>query len=129
LTPAGRLRLIERCQWRPVAHVAAEAGVSRACSSKWKTRYQQLGPAGPFDRSSAPARSPRQLPDAVVARIEQLRRDRKWSAVKIAAQLSVEGHLVSARTVGRATQRGCGTLLRRSRPTAATAASSKNNRS
>ena len=29
LTPAGRLRLVERCERRPIAHVAAEAGISK----------------------------------------------------------------------------------------------------
>lgn len=43
LTPAGRLRLIERCRTRPIAHVAAEAGVSRACLTKWKRRFDELG--------------------------------------------------------------------------------------
>ena len=28
LTPAGRLRLVRRCQSRPIAHVAAEAGTA-----------------------------------------------------------------------------------------------------
>lgn len=37
LTPEGRLRLIRRCQSRPIAHVAAEAGLSRACLSKRPT--------------------------------------------------------------------------------------------
>ncbi|WP_207128689.1 helix-turn-helix domain-containing protein, partial [Actinocatenispora comari] len=54
LTPAGRLRLIQRCATRPLAHVAAEAGVSRACLTKWKRRYQAEGPAGLLDRPSAP---------------------------------------------------------------------------
>jgi hypothetical protein len=35
LTPAGRLRLVLRCEDRPIAHVAAEAGISRQCLSKW----------------------------------------------------------------------------------------------
>lgn len=61
LTPAGRLRLIERCQDRPIAHVAAEAGVSRACLSKRKHRYETLGEVGLLDRSSAP-RGPRPRP-------------------------------------------------------------------
>ena len=56
LTPEGRLRLIQRCQSRPLSHVAAEAGVSRACLSKWRARYEQLGEAGLVDRSSAPVR-------------------------------------------------------------------------
>ena len=101
LTPEGRLRLIQRCQSRPLSHVAAEAGVSRACLSKWRARYEQLGEAGLVDRSSAPVRSPTQVPDAVVARIEQLRRDRKYSAARIALELAGEGHRVSVRTVGR----------------------------
>ena len=58
LTPAGRLRLIQRCQSRPIAHVAAEAGVSRQCLSKWKNRYDTLGEVGLIDRSSAPHASP-----------------------------------------------------------------------
>ena len=58
LTPEGRLRLIERCQFRPIAHVAAEAGVSRACLSKWKARYDAEGIDGLLDRSSAPIGAP-----------------------------------------------------------------------
>ena len=54
LTPAGRLRLVQRCQHRPIAHVAAEAGVSRQCLSKWVRRYRRDGEAGLVDRSSAP---------------------------------------------------------------------------
>ncbi len=43
LTPAGRLPLVQRCRTRPIAHVAAEAGVSRQCLSKWKRRFDELG--------------------------------------------------------------------------------------
>ncbi len=43
LTAAGRLRLVHRCEHRPIAHVAAEAGVSRQCLTKWKSRYDELG--------------------------------------------------------------------------------------
>ena len=46
LTPAGRLRLVERCQYRPIAHVAAEAGVARQTLTKWLRRYESLGEAG-----------------------------------------------------------------------------------
>ena len=101
LTPAGRLRLVQRCEYRPLSHVAAEAGVSRQCLSKWKARYDALGEAGLADRSSAPHSSPDQLPEQVVARIEALRRDRKWSARLIAVELATEGTTVSAATVGR----------------------------
>ena len=63
LTPAGRLRLVLRCEHRPIAHVAAEAGVSRQCLSKWKARYDDLGEAGLVDRASVPHRTrPRSRP-------------------------------------------------------------------
>lgn len=34
LTPEGRKRLIERCRTRPIAHVVAKMGISRATASK-----------------------------------------------------------------------------------------------
>jgi hypothetical protein len=99
LTPAGRLRLVRRCQYRPIAHVAAEAGGSRQCLSKWKARYDALGEVGLLDRSSAPTVSPNQLGEAVVARIEQLRRERTWSARLISVELTAAGTPVSAALV------------------------------
>lgn len=84
LTPAGRMRLIDRCASRPIAHVAAEAGVSRQCLSKWNARYAALGEVGLLDRSRAPHAGPIQTEGAVVARIEALRREKKWSARLIA---------------------------------------------
>jgi transposase len=101
LTPQGRLRLVQRCQTRPIAHVAAEAGVSRQCLSKWKSRYDRHGEAGLADRSSAPRTSPGQTSAQVVERIEALRRTRKWSAGRIATELAQEGVKISTRTVGR----------------------------
>ena len=101
LTPAGRLRLIDRCATRPIAHVAAEAGVSRQCLSKWKNRHDALGETGLLDRSSAPHSSPTQTEGAVVARIEALRREKKWSARLIASELTEDGVAISATTVGR----------------------------
>jgi hypothetical protein len=58
LTPAGRLRLVQRCCYRPIAHVAAEAGVSRQCLSKWVGRYRHDCEVGLDDRSLAPSRRP-----------------------------------------------------------------------
>ena len=101
LTPAGRLRLVQRCQYRPIAHVAAEAGVSRQCLSKWVSRYRRHGEAGLVDRSSAAHHHPRQLQAEIVAQIEQLRRDKKWSARLITLELNDRGHKVSVATVGR----------------------------
>ncbi|MFD7815240.1 IS481 family transposase [Streptomyces sp. NPDC059785] len=97
----GRRRLVERCRTRPIAHVAAEAGVSRACLSKWKNRYDTHGEAGLRDRPSVPQSSPTQTPPDVVERIEQLRRDNKWSARRITLELASQGVRISERTVGR----------------------------
>ncbi|GAA5034898.1 IS481 family transposase [Actinopolymorpha pittospori] len=101
LTPAGRLRLVLRCQSRPIAHVAAEAAVSRQCLSKWVNRYRTSGEAGLADRSSAPHSSPAQTPPEVVELIESWRREHKWSARQIAVELAILGHQVSTATVGR----------------------------
>ena len=101
LTPAGRLRLVQRCQYRQIAHVAAEAGVSRQCLSKWVGRYRDDGESGLEDRRSAPVRRPGQLDPQIVAEIERLRRTRKWSARLIAVELTDQGHPVSVATVGR----------------------------
>ncbi len=97
----GRRRLVERCRTRPISHVAAEAGVSRACLSKWKNRYDTHGEAGLRDRPSVPLCSPTQIPPDVVERIEQLRRDNKWSARRITLELASQGVRISERTVGR----------------------------
>jgi transposase InsO family protein len=101
LTPAGRLRLIQRCQSRPIAHVAAEAGVSRSCLSKWVGRYRQSGEAGLLDRSSVPHSSPTQTSSELVEQIEAWRREHKWTARQIAAELDRQGDRVSVATVGR----------------------------
>lgn len=34
----------------PIAHVAAEMGISRACASKWVNRYRRYGEVGLLDR-------------------------------------------------------------------------------
>jgi hypothetical protein len=79
LTIEGRRRLAERCKTRPIAHVAAEMGISRACAcacacaSKWANRHRKHGELGLHDRSSAPTRQPTATPAAVVA----LRQERK----------------------------------------------------
>jgi len=101
LTPEGRKRLIERCQTRPIAHVAAEMGISRATASKWVNRYKRFGELGLIDRSSAPVRQPTATPGETVARIEQLRREKKWPASLIAFELHTDGVAVSRRTVTR----------------------------
>ncbi len=97
----GRRRLVERCRTRPIAHVAAEMGISRACASKWVNRYRQDGELGLLDRSSTPRRQPTATSADTVARIEDLRRTQKWSASRIAFELQDEDIKISRRTVSR----------------------------
>ncbi len=101
LTLEGRRRLVERCRTRPIAHVAAEMGISRATASKWVNRYRAFGDLGLFDRSSTPLRQPTATSGTVVRRIEWMRREHKWSAARIAFELEQEGVPVSRRTVTR----------------------------
>ena len=70
LTVEGRRRLIERCQSRPIAHVAAELGIPRQCASKWINRYRQYGDLGLQDRSSTPHHQPIATAAEIVAEIE-----------------------------------------------------------
>ncbi|MFC9035410.1 helix-turn-helix domain-containing protein, partial [Streptomyces arboris] len=101
LSPEGRRRLVERCQTRPIAHVAAEMGISRACASKWVNRYRRHGALGLLDRPSTPRAQPRATAPELVARIEEMRRAHKWSAERIVFELGAEGLVVSRRTVSR----------------------------
>ncbi|MBD2759446.1 helix-turn-helix domain-containing protein [Yimella sp. cx-573] len=100
-TPEGRRRLVMRCQLRPIAHVAAESGISRQCLSKWVGRYRSGGEAALADRSSAPACRPTRTPQAVIDEIVRLRKKHRWSAVTIAAELRDQGTPVAVVTVTR----------------------------
>jgi transposase InsO family protein len=101
LSAEGRRRLVARCQARPIAHVAAEMGISRACASKWVNRFRRFGELGLLDRSSAPRRQPTATPPEVITAIEAMRRTRKWSAARIAFELTECGEVISRRTVSR----------------------------
>ena len=102
LTPQGRYRLVMRVQaGRPIAHVAAEAGIARATLSKWVARYRQGGISELEDRSSAPFHRPTRTSAETVDLIEHWHRTHKWSARRISHELAVRGTVVSARTVTR----------------------------
>ena len=111
LSPDGRRRLIQRCRTRPIAHVAAEMGISRAAASKWVNRYKEYGELGLVDRSSAPARQPTVTPGRLVEQVESMRRKHKWPASRIAFELEQAGTPVSRRTISR--------LLAQARPKSA----------
>lgn len=101
LSVEGRRRLVERCRTRPIAHVAAEMGISRACASKWVHRYHRYGEMGLLDRPSVPHQQPTATDAKVVARIGDMRRTHKWSAARIAFELETAGITISRRTVAR----------------------------
>jgi hypothetical protein len=103
LTPAGRLTMCERiAAGRPIAHVAAEMGVSRPTATKWWQRFLAFGVAGLQDRSSRPKRSPRLVSRRVEAKIERLRRREKLGPVRIGYRLGMP-----ASTVYRVLRRLC----------------------
>ncbi|MGC9411197.1 IS481 family transposase [Streptomyces sp. DZ1-3] len=78
LTVHGRRLLIERVRTgRPVAHVAAEMGISRPTAHKWIGRWRAEGEQGLHDRSSRPRTTPHRTPATTEARVCRLRQDRK----------------------------------------------------
>ena len=58
----------------PLAAAARRFLVTPKTTAKWVGRFRLQGPAGLLDRSSRPLASPRAIPDAVVERVIELRR-------------------------------------------------------
>jgi transposase InsO family protein len=90
LTPRGRLTLVLRVEsGRPVAHVAAEMGISRPTAYKWWRRWKEQGLDGLVDRSSRPKYCPHQTSAAVELEIATLRSELKLGPARIGFQLGV----------------------------------------
>jgi transposase InsO family protein len=114
LTIHTRRLLIDRIMsGRPVAHVAAEMGISRATAYKWWARWRAEGTPGLWDRSSRPYRSPNHTPHQLERRIEGLRRSRKLGPARIGWILGV-AHSTVHRVLVR---RGLNRLAWMDRPT------------
>jgi len=79
---------------RPLAHVAAEMGVSRTTATRWWRRWLTEGAPGLQDRSSRPHRSPRRTPQALGRRVERLRRRKKLGPLRIALRLGMAASTV-----------------------------------
>ncbi|WP_183834980.1 IS481 family transposase [Cellulomonas hominis] len=89
LTPAGRLTMVQRIgAGRPVAHVAAEMGVSRTTAWRWWRRFQAEGRAGLIDRPSVAHTHPRRTSPCAETR------------VRIARMLTRRGPVTIGRLVG-----------------------------
>jgi transposase InsO family protein len=90
LTPMGRLTLVMRIEsGRPVAHVAAEMGISRPTAYKWWRRWQAFGPEGLCDRTSRPRSCPHRTAPQLEAQIAQLRTTLKLGPARIAGRLGM----------------------------------------
>ena len=72
---------------RPIAHVAAEAGISGRCLAKWYARWRAHGETGLLDHSSRPATSPTRTPEDVADLVAALRRQTKHGPARLAADL------------------------------------------
>ena len=95
LTVFGRRLLVERvASGRPVAHVAAEMGISRATAHKWVRRWRAEGEAGLADRSSRPLTTPHRTPAAIEIRVCDLRRSRKLGPARIGPVLGLPASTV-----------------------------------
>jgi transposase InsO family protein len=95
LTPLGRERLVKMVLGGQTLQAAAIAGgVCPRTVLKWLRRFKQHGLAGLYDRSSRPNRLRQPTPQAVIDRIEVLRRQR-WTGKAIAAEAAVSPATVS----------------------------------
>jgi len=74
---------------RPVAHVAAEMGISRPTAYKWWHRWNDEGELGLVDRPSRPHGCPHRTSAVVEAQIEELRRTLKLGPARIGYRLGV----------------------------------------
>ncbi|WP_106399675.1 IS481 family transposase [Actinocorallia populi] len=95
LTVHGRRLLVERvASGRPVAHVAAEMGVSRQTAHKWVARWRTEGPSGLHDRPSRPHRVPHRTPAGVEEQVCRLRTGRKLGPARIGPILGLPASTV-----------------------------------
>ncbi|MEU0068438.1 IS481 family transposase [Streptomyces sp. NPDC006332] len=95
LTVHGRRLLVERVRsGRPVAHVAAEMGVSRPTAHKWIGRWRSEGESGLIDRSSRPRSTPHRTAAATEAHVCRLRQDRKLGPARIGPILGLPASTV-----------------------------------
>ena len=95
LTPRGREHIVRLVQSGQTPEAAARAvGVCPRTVRKWIERYRREGPAGLRDRSSRPHHLRNPTPQAVIDRIEALRRQR-MTGKQIAKEVGVSSATVS----------------------------------
>lgn len=95
LTPRGREWMVKlAASGQTPKAIASAVGVCPRTVRKWLKRHQAEGAAGLLDRSSRPHRLRQPTAQAVVEKIERLRRQR-WTGKQIAAEAGVSPATVS----------------------------------
>jgi transposase InsO family protein len=90
LTVRGRRLIVDRvAAGRPVAHIAAELGVSRQTAYRWVKRFRAEGEAGLPDRSSRPRSSPTRTSSEREQAVLDARRSLRFGPLRIAALTGV----------------------------------------
>lgn len=96
LTVHGRRLIVDRvAAGRPVAHIAAELGVSRQTAYRWVRRFRAEGAAGLPDRSSRPRSSPTRTSSEREQAVLDARRSVRFGPLRIAALTGVPARTVS----------------------------------
>jgi transposase InsO family protein len=86
LTVHGRRLIVDRvAAGRPVAHIAAELGVSRQTAYRWVRRFRAEGTDGLRDRSSRPGSSPARTSAEREQAVLDARRSLRFGPLRIAA--------------------------------------------
>jgi len=88
-------KLIVEDDWK-IPRAAERYDVSWKTAKKWADRYEAEGPAGMFDRSSAPRHQPNRTPQPVVRKIVHLRWKQRLGPVEIADRLGMQSSTVYA---------------------------------
>ncbi len=98
LTPNGRRRMVD-CVLKKGWTIEATADrfqVDAKTVRKWRDRFLAEGPAGLWDRSSRPHRSPNRTPRSCRRRVIQLRKKRRWGADHIAHETGLAASTVQS---------------------------------
>lgn len=96
LSPFGRALIVERvAQGRPVAHVAAELGVSRQTAYRWVRRFRAGGSEALFDRSSRPHHSPGRTTHDREAAVLAARRALRQGPLRLSVLTGVPARTIS----------------------------------
>jgi transposase InsO family protein len=109
LTPAGRFVLVQRiAAGRPVAHVAAEMGISRTTAWRWWRRWQLEGRSGLVDRPSVAHAHPARTAPCVETRVRIARmlsrRGPVWIGHHLGLPASTVGRILARHQVPRLAQ-------------------------